>query len=236
MNYAKCIRCPKLDERSCDGPNFILMTLPEIVEWARARKEYLKITNEEIAERANMPLGTVAPFMAGRLKNSTLETIRPILAALVGGDLGEHPCPDSESLAAMEKELEALRKINSEGGQTAQQEIEYLKRDTLRLEAELARSREDHNQTVDFLRTELHTLRDALGASETRVGRWRVAGTLFLSLFIASLLLVIAYLMVDRSNPQWGIFWTSDPVPLTYLIVGIVAAAAAGVFIGRRKK
>lgn len=137
MKYEKCVRCPKLDERKCDGPNFAIMTLAEIVEWARARKDYLKITNEEIADRANMPLGTVAPFMAGRLKNATLETIRPILMALVGGDLGEHPCPDSESLAALEAELIELREFKATVGEDHRSKINYLKHDIDRLEAQL---------------------------------------------------------------------------------------------------
>lgn len=74
------------------------MTPEEVLDWCRQRKKYLRLTNEDIARKSGVPVGTIARLFA---EHSTLAdykhtTIQPLLAALNGNSLGEPPCPTKE--------------------------------------------------------------------------------------------------------------------------------------------
>lgn len=78
-----------------------------------------------------------------------------------------------------------------------------------RMGQDLDRQREDFQRQKDFLKQELATARRERDEAQRQVQRfrWLIYGLLIL--LIICLLLVIVYLMLDRSNPSWGIFWRS---------------------------
>ena len=101
------MRCPRLGV-NCNGGNLLLASAHDNVEWSRARKEYLGLTNGYIAEDSNSPKGTVDRILAGHHDDFKLSTFQPILRTLIGGDLGDHPCPYPPGSAPPDT-LEGLR-------------------------------------------------------------------------------------------------------------------------------
>lgn len=138
MIYLKCVDCNKLDERKCDGPNFAARPVSEIVEWMNARLHYLGWTHKTLADKAQMPLGTIDPIMARKSTNPTLETLRPLLHALGCGGGEDRPCPDAATIEQMERELSELRALNNAMPEEAQRKIDYLKKDVERWEKQAA--------------------------------------------------------------------------------------------------
>lgn len=94
--YDLCLSCPFFGE-SCDGPNVLAMEYPRWVEWANTRARQLGLTRADIAERSNLPKGTVDSALSGRNKDIRSATMRDITEVLIGGCWGQYPC----HLAAM---------------------------------------------------------------------------------------------------------------------------------------
>ena len=91
--FFECISCPKLGI-SCDGPNFLSMSVPSIMEWCKQRKAFLKWSNAKIAEEAQTPKGTVDRLFSSEVADCKVETLRPIVQALIGGSFTGNACPD----------------------------------------------------------------------------------------------------------------------------------------------
>lgn len=160
-------------------------------------------------------------------------TIRPIVRFVMGidGDVG-----DLETLEEAKASVDGLTAV-----------VDFKDSYIARLEADLDRVREDHRIAVEkmeaaearkvaYLREEIQRAREDQKVSDTRMARWRTAAILFLALFVSSLLLVIAYLITDRSDPGWGIFWTENPAPLPLVLVLFGFAIAVSLTIARKKK
>ena len=109
MKYEKCVTCQKLDQNLCNGPNFSVLNNEDKTDWMIARAKFLGLTHKAIAEKANIPKGTVDPILAKKKINLTSETFRMILAALGVNNAGDHPCPDATAIAAREAELAAAQ-------------------------------------------------------------------------------------------------------------------------------
>lgn len=111
IRYGKCVRCPDIGV-TCDGPNFAAMTMEQIVLWCIARKNFLGLTNQNIATQAGLALGTVGCFFSGTHSDIRMDTLRLILKVLIGGNYTGRPCPDAPTdhdkiVAALEDKLSA---------------------------------------------------------------------------------------------------------------------------------
>ena len=159
-------------------------------------------------------------------------TLRPIARVILGMDSDEEP----QTLEEARADVSGLNAV-----------VDYKDALIRRIESELERAREDHRIAVEkmeaaearkiaYLREEIQRAREDQKISETRLARWRMAAIMFLALFISSLLLVIAYLVIDRSNPDWGIFWTENPAPLPLVLILFGFAIAVSLMIARKKK
>lgn len=160
-------------------------------------------------------------------------TIRPIVRFVLGVDGG---------LDGLDTYEEA--KANAEGLAAV---VDYKDALIHRIEAELERVREEHKAAIEkmeaaeerkiaYLREEIQRAREDQKMSDIYMAKWRAAAFLFLALFVTSLLVVIAYLIADRSNPDWGIFWTQNPVPLSLIAVLFGSAITVSMLVTRRKK
>lgn len=159
-------------------------------------------------------------------------TLKPIVRFVMGvdGDI-EEPKTYEEA------------KVNVEGlAAVVQLKDEMLSR----AERELLRSREDHKLEIErlqaaeerkiaYLKEEIKRARDDKEYLEIRLARWRTTTILFLSLFVTSLLFVIAYLLTDHSTPEWGIFFTENPAPITVLVGAFGLAIAVSLLIASKK-
>lgn len=89
--YNICISCPKIGQ-SCDGPNFLAMTVEQWCEWCHLRKDYLGWTNSYLAEKAGVSKISVDRIMAGDVKDLRITTMQAVTKALVNGSWGQSPC------------------------------------------------------------------------------------------------------------------------------------------------
>ena len=92
--YEKCLTCNKIGI-TCDGPNFMAMGTAELIEWCNNRRKQIPgMTYDRIAEATGLSKGTVSGFFGGTHADYRIETIRPILKLLVGGEWDDNPCAD----------------------------------------------------------------------------------------------------------------------------------------------
>ena len=124
MKSESCITCDKLGV-SCAGPNFLLMTSQEVIEWCKARKKHLRIPREKLAETSGIPLGTLNRFFTGQNSYFYFETARHIIRVLVGGEWALDSCKNSDTqdspdmsllsqTESLERENDHLRRENED--------------------------------------------------------------------------------------------------------------------------
>lgn len=130
-------------------------------------------------------------------------TLRPIARVVLGMDNDEEPQTLEEArvevsgLTAVVDYKDALiRKLESD-----------LERAQSGHQRELAAHEEAETKKIAYLREEVRLAREERDAKERTLRSYRMTTILFLVLLIVALLLVITYLLLDRANPNWGIFW-----------------------------
>lgn len=82
--FEKCITCTKLGD-TCGGPNFVMLSAQQLIEWCRQRKQHLRLSNAQLAEMANMSKGTIDGLFAGSHSDYRYETIRSVMHVLASG-------------------------------------------------------------------------------------------------------------------------------------------------------
>jgi hypothetical protein len=186
MLYKDCVKCEKLGV-SCDGPNFFTLPANEILEWCKARKAELHLSNDKIADLSRIPRGTVARVFAGEHEDFKFGTVQPILRVLIGGTYHRESCPDpkgnaAEKLADLAEKNESLRRVIKENKAAYDQDLERERSDAAR--------------------------REKYFENQMRV---RMIFIIILSVLLAAaLMVIIAALLVDRTNPGKGFFWLED--------------------------
>lgn len=183
--YLECISCPKMGI-SCDGPNFVAMTATELLEWCKARKAHMGLSNGRLAELSGMPKGTIDRLFAGQHADFRYETIRPLIKALTGGQWSGSPCPDPH-----DNDMAILN-----------EKAERLARNNMLLQEHIDRDNAQHQKDLEFMREQIK--------HEQAAGDGYKKAVIILSiLFGISMLIIIAALIVDKVNPNVGFFWRS---------------------------
>ena len=142
--YNICISCAKIGQ-SCDGPNFLAMTVEQWCEWCHLRKDYLHWTSSTLAEKAGVSKISVDRIMAGDVKDLRITTMQAVTRALVNGTWGQSPCV---LVAESEKEPYA-------DNPAIVAQCNYL-------QATLDRITEDHKQEIATVREEAQRKLDFL--------------------------------------------------------------------------
>lgn len=189
--YEKCLNCNKIGN-SCDGPNFMAMGTAELIEWCNNRRKQIPgMTYERIMDLTGLSKGTVAGFFGGTHADYRIETIRPILKLLVGGEWDDNPCadPTASERAAYE---ERIRQLEAEIS-WRDDKIQHLSTMSDSLKALVANSNARATTDKDFLRSQIKS-------------KNKVIAVLATSLTIC-LLVIIGALIIDRLNPNIGFFW-----------------------------
>ena len=117
MQYEKCIKCEKLGV-SCGGPNFLLMTSQEVVEWCKERKKHLKITRDKLKDLTGVPLGTLNRFFSEH-NNSYFyfDTACKIITVLISGGQALDNClivQGQQQAERLESEITFLKRENED--------------------------------------------------------------------------------------------------------------------------
>ena len=102
--FDKCIKCNRLGE-SC-VPNLMLLQFGDLIQWCVKRQKYLEWTNHTLAEKSNVPDGTISRIKAGDYLDCKYSTIRNLLIALIGGTTDEFSCTEQ-----VENELRQMEQL-----------------------------------------------------------------------------------------------------------------------------
>lgn len=143
-----CISCPKIGQ-SCDGPNFLAMTIERWCEWCHLRKDYLKWKNSFLAEKANVSKVSIERIMAGDVKDLRITTMQAVTKALVNGAWGQAPCV---LVTESEKEIYVDNPVIVAQCQHLQATLDTLSED---YKKELEVVRQEAQQKIDFLKDQI---------------------------------------------------------------------------------
>ena len=152
--YDKCIKCNRIGE-SC-VPNLMLLPFPDLMQWCAKRQKHLDWTNHTLADKSNVPLGTINRIKAGDYDDCKYSTMRSILIALIGGTTDEFACNeqierDMQQKAQTEQQAEKLASMEAENEDLKERlaHIDELHRKDVRA------IREEYLEAINFLKDEL---------------------------------------------------------------------------------
>ncbi len=146
--YNICISCPRIG-KTCDGPNFLAMSVERWCEWCRLRKEYLHWTNRIVADKAGVAKISVDRIMSCDVKDLRITTMQSVTRALANGCWGKYPCA---LVADTEKEIVVDNPVIVAQCQHLQNMLENLSAD---YKNEIAAIREDDQKKIEFLREQI---------------------------------------------------------------------------------
>lgn len=139
--FEKCIKCNRMGE-SC-VPNLMLLPFAQLIQWTDKRQQHLEWTTQKLAEKSNVPIGTIKRIKAGE-EDCKYSTIRSILIALIGGTTDEFPCTD-----LVEKELRNLEQLEQQAAKLSAVEAENE-----RLKCRLDQIDEMHRHDIRIIKEE----------------------------------------------------------------------------------
>lgn len=107
--FDRCIGCDRLG-KDC-VPNLMALPFPDMMNWWKKRQALLDWTNQELADRSGIPVGTINRIRKGE-DDPRYSTMRSIIHALMGGHTAEFPC--QKKLDAEFAHIEELEKQRQE--------------------------------------------------------------------------------------------------------------------------
>lgn len=146
--YNICISCPKLGQ-SCDGPNFLAMSVERWCEWCHLRRDHLKWKNQTIADKTGVSKISIDRIMAGDVKDLRITTMQAVTKALVNGVWGQSPCV---LVTETEKEIYVDNPVIVAQCQHLQNSLDTL---SAEYKKELAAVREEAQDRITFLRNQI---------------------------------------------------------------------------------
>ena len=147
--YNICVSCSKLGQ-SCDGPNFLAMTVERWCEWCKLRRDHLRWKNQTIADKAGVSKVSIDRIMAGDVKDLRITTMQAVSKALVNGVWGQSPCV---LVTESEKEIYADNPMIVAQCQQIQITLDAL---TDEYKKEMAATKEEAQKKIDFLREQVN--------------------------------------------------------------------------------
>ena len=164
--FEKCIKCNRLGD-SC-VPNLMLLPFPALIQWWDKRQKHLEWTNQTLADKSQVPTGTIKRIKAGDYADCRYSTIRSILITLIGGTTDEFPCTDLvakelQQMEQLEKQAEKLAVTEAENEmlKARLQNIDELHRQDIRvIKQEYQEQKQEYKDTIAFLREELKERRN----------------------------------------------------------------------------
>lgn len=146
--YNICISCPKIGH-TCDGPNFLAMTVERWCEWCHLRRDHLKWKNQTIADKTGLAKVSIDRIMSGDVKDLRITTMQAVTKALVNGSWGQSPCV---LVTENEKEIFVDNPVIVAQCQHLQNTLDAL---TEEYKTERAAFREEAQKKIDFLREQI---------------------------------------------------------------------------------
>ncbi len=138
--FEKCIKCDRLGE-SC-VPNLMLLPFSEIIQWIGKRQKHLDWKNQQLADKSNVPVGTINRIKGGTYADAKYLTIKSILIALIGGTNNEFSCNEQ-----IERELQQMEEFEKQAAKLSV------------IEKEMQLAHEEAQKKIDYLLAEVNYLR-----------------------------------------------------------------------------
>lgn len=152
--FDKCIKCNRIGE-SC-VPNLMLLPFADLMQWCIKRQKHLEWSNQTLADKSNVPIGTINRIKAGEYLDCRYSTIKNILITLIGGTTDEFSCTEQ-----VEKELKQIEQLES---QTAKLSVTEAENEKLRNilsnideqhRKDIRAVREEYQEQIAFLKDQL---------------------------------------------------------------------------------
>ena len=143
--YNICISCPRIGQ-TCDGPNFLAMSVERWCEWCRLRRDFLNWKNQTIADKSSVSKISIDRIMSGDVKDLRITTMQAVTRALVNGAWGQSPCV---LVTETEKEVYVDNPVIIAQCQHLQNSLDTLSE---QYKEELATIREEAREKIDFLK------------------------------------------------------------------------------------
>ena len=159
--FDKCITCKKIGE-SC-VPNLMLLSFTDLLKWCAKRQKHLDWTNNDLADKSNVPVSTINRIKGGDYLDCRYSTIKNILITLIGGTTDEFSCTEQ-----VEKELRQMEQLEQQAAyMTAiQGENDMLKGVLSKIDDQhrndIRAIRKEYQDQIDFLKDELQFMKDEL--------------------------------------------------------------------------
>ena len=111
--FDKCIPCKRIGE-SC-VPNLMLLPFADLIKWCIKRQKFLGWTNQVLADKSRVPVGTINRIWSGEYQDCKYSTIKNILITLIGGTSDEFSCTEqvTKELRQMEQLAQQAAKLSS---------------------------------------------------------------------------------------------------------------------------
>ena len=142
-------------------PNLMLLPFSDLMQWCAKRQKHLAWTNQTLAEKSKVPVGTINRIKVGEYLDCKYSTIKSILIALIGGTTDEFACTEQ-----VERELRQIEELEKH---TAK--LSAVEKENLELKAQLRAIDEQHRKDIRAVKEEYQEqitfLKDELKA-------WRV--------------------------------------------------------------
>lgn len=152
--FEKCIACNRMGE-SC-VPNLMLLPFSELIKWIDKRQKHLGWSNQELADKSKVPVGTIKRIKAGEYMDCKYSTIKSILIALIGGTTDEFACTE-----LVERELRNMEQLEQQAAKLSatEAENERLKERLEQIDAlhrnDIRAIREEYQEQIAFLKEQL---------------------------------------------------------------------------------
>lgn len=156
--FEKCIKCNRLGD-SC-VPNLMLLPFPDLLQWCGKRQKHLGWSNQILADKSTVPVGTINRIKAGDYDDCKYSTIKHIMIALIGGITDEFHCTD-----LIEKELRNMEQLEQQAAKLSvtEAENEMLKDKLMKIDEQHRQDiriiKQEYQEQVNFLREELRAWR-----------------------------------------------------------------------------
>lgn len=141
-------------------PNLLLLPFPDLIKWWDKRQKYLGWSNQVLASKRNVPVGTINRLKAGDYSDCKFSTMRDILLSLIGGTTDEWACTEQ-----VERELRQMEQLEQQAAKLSVAEAENaaLKERFAHLDElyrqELRAVKAEYQEEIAFLRDELKARR-----------------------------------------------------------------------------
>lgn len=207
MKYEKCLTCHELG-KTCDGPNFLAMDASELGKWCNEkRKNDPNMTYDKIALQTGISKSTVFSFLHGEHDDFRFSTIRPIAQLIIGGDWDDNACGNitNSERAQYEERIQQLEKDVA----WRDDKIAYLTKNHEVMQTLITDTNKRNTESQEFLHGQIKN---------------RNKSVAFLaSALVVSVLLIIAALVIDISNPNVGYIWFNNSVQMKALFIVLSA-------------